>query len=90
MICRKKFDLLSSKIGAIENLTEEIIRNINRLEKDKIKLNRIVFKQASTLLASIKESSIENSHVVNAFRIINRIYYTPKVRWKMNPKLRIG
>lgn len=69
---QKEFDLLSSKIGAIENLTEEIIkRNINRLEKDKIKLNRIVFKQASTLLASIKESSIENSHVVNAFRIIN-------------------
>ena len=69
---QKEFDLLSSKIGAIENLTEEIIRrNINRLEKDKIKLNRIVFKEASTLLASIKESSIENSNIVNAFRIIN-------------------
>ena len=69
---QKEFDLLSSKIGAIENLTEEIIsRNINRLEKDKIKLNRIVFKQASTLLASIKGSGIENSHVINAFRIIN-------------------
>jgi hypothetical protein len=69
---QKEFDLLSSKIGAIENLTEEIIqRNIKRLEKDEIKLNRIVFKHASTLLASIKESSIENSHVINAFRIIN-------------------
>ena len=69
---QKEFDFLSSKIGAIENLSEEIIRrNINRLEKDKIKLNRIVFEEASTLLASIKESSIENSHVVNAFRIIN-------------------
>ncbi|MDA8623006.1 hypothetical protein N9L38_01910 [Candidatus Poseidoniales archaeon] len=69
---QKEFDSLSSQIGAIENLTEEIIqRNIKRLEKDKIKLNRIVFKQASTLLASIKKSSIENSHVVNAFRIIN-------------------
>lgn len=69
---QKEFDSLSSKIGAIENLTEEIIqRNIKRLEKDKVKLNRIVFKQASTLIASIKESSIDSSHVVNAFRIIN-------------------
>jgi len=69
---QKDFDVLSSKIGGIGDLTEDIIqRNIKRLEGEQSKLERITSKKESTLIASIKDSSIESDHVVNAFRIIN-------------------